>query len=122
MSSPSCLECGDEDAVVHAFFHCNKTKQFTKQAEPLFKQLFGKQFKLNAFKIIFRMQYKCGNNTSKLGIFLWSKLIKTIWISQKLLEDTKPCNEMAIFKKLIKTEYKMNIRLQLNSQKEKKNS
>ena len=97
VSSPSCLECGDGDSVLHAFFHCKKTKQFTKQAEPLFKKLFGKHFKLNAFKIIFGIQYKDGNNASKLGIFLWSKLIKTIWISRKLLEDTKPCNEMAIF-------------------------
>ena len=48
------------------------------------------------------MQYKIGNNASKLGIFLWSKLIKTIWISRKFLEETKPCNEMAIFKNLIK--------------------
>ena len=52
--------------------------------------------------IRFGIQYKRGNNASKLGIFLWSKLIKTIWISRKLLEDTKPCNEMAIFKNLIK--------------------
>ena len=102
VSSPSCLECGDEDSVLHAFFHCKKTKQFIKQAEPLFKKLFGKHFKFNAFKITFGMQYKIGNNASKLGIFLWSKLIKTIWISRKLLEETKPCNEMAIFKHLIK--------------------
>ena len=47
------------------------------------------------------MQYKIGNNESKLGIFLWSKLIKTIWISRKLFEDSKPYNEMAIFKILI---------------------
>ena len=52
--------------------------------------------------IRFGIQYKRGNNASKLGIFLWSKLIKTIWISRKLLEDTKPCNEMAFFKNLIK--------------------
>ena len=102
VSSPSCLECGGEDSVLHAFFHCKKTKQFIKQAEPLFKKLFGKHFKFNAFKITFGMQYKLGNNASKLGIFLWSKLIKTIWISRKLLEETKPCNEMAIFKTLIK--------------------
>ena len=94
-------------------FDCKKTKQFTKQAELLFKKRFGKHFKLNAFKIIFGMQYKGGNNASKLGIFLWSKLIKTIWISRKLLEDTKPCNEMAILIFLIKNrlqnEYKATI-------------
>ena len=89
VSSPSCLECGDGDSVLHAFFHCKKTKQFTKQAEPLFKKRLGE---LNAFKIIFGIQYKGGNNASKFGIFLWSKLIKTIWISRKLFEDTKPCN------------------------------
>ena len=52
--------------------------------------------------IRFGIQYKRGNNASKLGIFLWSKLIKAIWMSRKLLEDTKPCNEMAIFKNVIK--------------------
>ena len=69
--SQACLECGDGDSVLHVFFffYCKKTKQFTKQAEPLFKKHFGKHFKLNAVKIIFGMQYKGGNNASKLGIF-----------------------------------------------------
>ena len=83
-------------------FHCNKTRQFIKQAEPILKKIFGNYFKLNAFKIVFGMQYKVGSNASILGIFLWRKLIKTIWISRKRLEDNKPCNEMAIFKMLIK--------------------
>ena len=78
------------------FFPTKKTKQIIKQAEPLIKKHFGKHFKFIAFKITFGMQYKAGNNASKLGIFLWSKLIKTIWISRKLLEDSKPCNEITI--------------------------
>ena len=38
--------------------------------------------------------HKIGNNASKLAIFLWSKIIKTIWICRQLLEQSKPCNEM----------------------------
>ena len=49
-------------------------------------------------------QYKkMGNTASKLGTFLWSKVIKTIWIYRKLLEESKPCNEMDIFFKFNKT-------------------
>ena len=51
---------------------------------------------------MFGVTYKVGNNALKLGIFLWSKVIKTIWICNKLLEENKPCNEMAIFKTFVK--------------------
>ena len=34
-------------------------------------------------------------------MFLWSKVIKTIWICRKLLEESKPCNEMDIFNNLV---------------------
>ena len=47
--------------------------------------------------MVFGPTHKTGNNASKLGMFLWSKIIKTIWICRKLLEESKPCNEMEIF-------------------------
>ena len=35
-------------------------------------------FKLNVYTIVFGPTHKIANNVSKLGIFLWSKVIKTI--------------------------------------------
>ena len=57
--------------------------------------------------MVFGPTHKIGNNASKLGIFLWSKIIKTIWICTKLLEESKPCNEMEIFKTFGKQIIKM---------------
>ena len=57
--------------------------------------------------MVFGPTHKIGNNASKLGIFLWSKVIKTIWICRKLLEESKPCNEMEIFKTFVKQRIKM---------------
>ena len=71
---------------------------FIKQVEPVFKKLFGDNFKLNVYLMVFGPTHKIGNNASKLGVFLWSKVIKTIWICRKCLEESKPCNEMEIFK------------------------
>ena len=48
-----------------------------------------------------------GNNASKLGICLWSKVIKTIWICRKLSEESKPCNEMDIFRNFVKQRIEM---------------
>ena len=59
---------------------------------------FGDDFKLNVYLIVFGPTHKIVNNESKFGIFLWSKVIKTIWICRKLLEESKPCNEMDILK------------------------
>ena len=50
VSSPSCLECGGEDSVLHAFFHCKKTKQFIKQAEPLFKKTLWQTFQIQCIQ------------------------------------------------------------------------
>ena len=47
------------------------------------------------------------SKNKELGIFLWSKVIKTIWICRKLLEESKPCNEMEIFKTFVKQRIKM---------------
>ena len=57
--------------------------------------------------MVFGPTHKIGNNASKLGIFLWSKVIKTIWICRKLLEESKPCNEMEIFNTFVKQRIKM---------------
>ena len=35
------------------------------------------------------------------------KVIKTIWICRKLLEQSKPCNEMEIFKTFVNQRIKM---------------
>ena len=70
---------------------------FIKHVEPIFKKLFGDNFQLNVYLIVFGPTQKIGNTASKLGIFLCSKVIKTIWIYRKLLEESKPCNEMDIF-------------------------
>ena len=94
--TPECRECSDVDSVLHAFFYCAKTNNFIKQVEPIFKKRFGDNFKLNVYLIAFGQTYKIGNNASKLGHFFWSKVIKTIWICRKLLEESKPCNEMEI--------------------------
>ena len=59
----------------------------------------GDNFKINVYLIVFGSTHKIGNNASKLGIFLWSRIIKTIWICRKLLEEGKPCKEMEIKKK-----------------------
>ena len=42
-----------------------------------------------------------------LGIFLWSKVIKTIWICRELSEESKPCNEMEVFKTFVNQRIKM---------------
>ena len=105
--TPECLECSDVDSVLHAFFYCTKTNNFIKQAEPIFKKPFGDNFKLNVYSMVFGPTHKIGNNASKLGIFLWSKIIKTIWICRKLLEESKPCNEMEIFKTFVKQRIEM---------------
>ena len=54
--------------------------------------------KLNVYSMVFGPTHKIGNNASKLGIFLWSKIIKTIWICRKLLEESKPCSELENFR------------------------
>ena len=97
MPTPECLECSDVDAVLHAFFYCAKNYFFIKHVEPIFKKRFGDNFQLNVYLIVFGPTQKIGNTSSKLGIFLWSKVIKTIWIYRKLLEESKPCNEMEFF-------------------------
>ena len=94
--TPECLECLDVDSVLHAFFYCAKTKIFSKHVEPIFKKPFGDNFQLNVYLIVFGPTQKIGNTASKLRIFLWSKVIKTIWICRKLLEESKPCNEIDI--------------------------
>ena len=50
--TPNCIFCNGVDSVLHAFFHCPKTKYFIKQIEVTFKNLFGKKFKLNAYRMI----------------------------------------------------------------------
>ena len=107
MPTPECLACSDVDSVLHAFFYCAKTNNFIKQVEPIFKNLLGDNFKLNVYLMVFGPTHKIGNNASKLGFFLWSKVIKTIWICRKLLEESKPCNEMEIFKTFVKQRIKM---------------
>ena len=47
--------------------------------------------------MVFGPTHEIGKIASKLGIFLWSKIIKTIWICRQCLEEIKPCNEMGIF-------------------------
>ena len=59
--------------------------------------------------MVFGPTHKIGNNASKLGIFLWSKIIKTIWICRIILEESKPCNEMEIFKTFVKQRIKMEL-------------
>ena len=103
MPTPECRECSDVDSVLYAFFYCAKKPPFIKHVESIFKKRFGDNFKLNIYLILFGPTHKIGNNTSKLGIFLWSKVIKTIWICRKLLEESKPCNEMGHFLKCSKT-------------------
>ena len=65
------------------------------------------KFILNLYLIVFETTHKIDNNVSKLGIFLWSKVIKTIWICRKLLEESKPYNEMDILKTFVKQRIKM---------------
>ena len=102
---PECIECSDVDSVLHDFFYCAKTNNFIKHVEHIFKKLFRDNFQLNVHLIVFGPTPKIGNTASKLGIFLCSKVIKTIWICRKVLEESKPCNEMDIFlwSKVIKT-------------------
>ena len=85
------------------FFHCGKTKYFIKQIEVIFQKLLGKKFKLNAYRMIFGTKYKVGNYASHLAIFLWSKAIRVIWKTRRLLAEGKPCNEMALFKNYVNT-------------------
>ena len=101
--TPNCLFCNDVDSVLHAFFHCSKTKYFIKQIEVIFQKLLGKKFKLNAYRMIFGTKYKVGNYASHLAIFLWSKAIRVIWKTRRLLAEGKPCNEMALFKNYVNT-------------------
>ena len=51
--------------------------------------------------MIFGIKHKVGNYASNLGIFLWSKAIRVIWTTRRLLEEGKPCNEMELFKTYI---------------------
>ena len=88
--------------IVYGKSKCHKTKKIIKNVQPIFKKLFGIDFKLNVYRIVFGTSYKFGNNVTKLRIFLRSKVIKRIWICRKLLEKCKPCNEMAIFKTFVK--------------------
>ena len=67
--TPECRECSDVDSVLHAFFFCAKTNNFVKQIEPIFKKLFGDNFKLNVNSMVFGPTHKIGNNASKLGFF-----------------------------------------------------
>ena len=92
--TPKCLFCNSVDSVLHAFFHCSKTKYFIKQIEVIFHKPFGKKFKLNAYIMIFCTKYKVGNYASHLGVFLWSKAIRVIWTTR---------NEMALFKNYVNT-------------------
>ena len=106
--TPECFECSDVNTVLHAFFYCTKTNNFVKQAEPILKKrTFGDNVKLNVYSMVFGPTHKIGNNASKLGIFLGSKIIKTIWICRTLLEESKPCNEMEIFKTFVKQRIEM---------------
>ena len=57
--------------------------------------------------MVFGPTHKIGNNASKLGSFLWSKIIKTRWICRKPLEESKPCNEIEIFKTFVKQRIEM---------------
>ena len=102
--TPECRECSGVDSVLHAFFYCVKTNNFITQVDPIFKNLFGNNFKLNVYIIVFGPTHKIGNNASKLGIFLWSKVIKTIWIFRKLLEES---NELDILKTFVKQRIEM---------------
>ena len=51
--------------------------------------------------MIFGIKHKVGNYASNLGIFIWSKAIRVIWTTRRLLEEGKPCNEMELFKNYI---------------------
>ena len=51
--------------------------------------------------MIFGSKHKVGNYASILGIFLWSKSIRVIWITRRLLAEGKPCNEMALFRNYV---------------------
>ena len=89
------------------FSIARKTFFFIKHVEPIFKKRFGDNFQLNVYLIVFGPTQKIGNTASKLGIFLLSKVIKTIWIYRKLLEESKPCNEREFFFNLIKQRIEM---------------
>ena len=49
-------------------------------------------------RIIFGIKYKVGNYVLN---FLWSKLIRVIWITRWLLAERKPWNEMALLKNYV---------------------
>ena len=57
--------------------------------------------------MVFGPTHENGKIASKLGIFLWSKIIKTIWICSQCLEEIKPCNKMEIFKTFVKQRIEM---------------
>ena len=61
------------DSVLHAFFHCSKTKFFIKQLESYFLKMAR-----NSNRIIFGIKHNFGNYASNLGIFLSSKAIRVI--------------------------------------------
>ena len=53
LGQPIIVFCYSVDSVLHAFFHCSKTKYFIKQIETIFQNLLGKKFELNAYRMIF---------------------------------------------------------------------
>ena len=90
------------------FSNAQKQKQnIIKHVVPIFKKHFGENFHLNVYLIVFGPTQKVGNTASKSGIFLWSKVIKTIWICRKLLEESKPCNELEYIFNLVKQKIEM---------------
>ena len=65
----------------------------------------GKEFKLNAYRMIFGIKHKVGNYVLNLGIFLWSKAIRVSWTTCRLLTEGKPFNEMKFSKQNVEIEY-----------------
>ena len=65
-----------------------------KQIDIIVQQRFGKKFKLIPNIIIYRIKSKVVNYASN---FLWSKLIRVIWITPRLLAERKPWNEITLW-------------------------